>query len=255
MILWILRSTKPSRTKLLSILHNCVEKGNSHQHRKSIGNVPDNKAAVRWTRTVNSGQIGAWRMKKWSELSSTTASEQPLHPPPTQKQHGHLFNQSDYRKIKIRKVISRVIPPNKAKGLCESFTWEFKHQTTQANTLVWHWHVTLYSLWFSTQRCQEKFTLNMQQSKVLHRKPNAEAGLTHAHCSPSWYSICCSKSHFKQEGSKNINYCHGNWGHLRTLCIYVSCIYIQDLLLVYKKAMSKLLTVQLYIQHAWIFRV
>lgn len=39
-------------------------------------------------------------MKKTSELNNTTATEQPLHPPPTQK-HGHLFNQSDHRKIKI----------------------------------------------------------------------------------------------------------------------------------------------------------
>lgn len=40
-------------------------------------------------------------MKKTSELNNTTATEQPLHPPLTQKQHGHLFNQSDHRKIKI----------------------------------------------------------------------------------------------------------------------------------------------------------
>lgn len=150
MILWILGSTKRPQTKLLSILHNCVQRGNSHQHRKSIGNVPDNKAAVRWTRTVNSGQIWGWRMKKSSELNSTTATEQPLHPPPTEKQYDHLFNQSDHRKIKILKFISRIIPQNKAKGLCESCTGEFKHQTTQANTLLWHWHITLFCLWFST---------------------------------------------------------------------------------------------------------
>lgn len=101
-------------------------------------------------------------MKKTSELNNTTATEQPLHPPPTQKQHGHLFNQSDHRKIKIWKVISWIIPQNKATDLYESCTGEFKHQTTPANILVWHWHITLYSLWFSTHYRKAKFTSNKQ---------------------------------------------------------------------------------------------